>query len=206
MNDRLISTKGTEQEIGEETPVSVWQIFREFLIIGASRFGGGLVAYLQRALVGRRRWIDEKTFLEFLSISQSLPGLNTTNMAILVGDRLRGARGALAAILGVCLPGGIFMLAIGILYQQHGDQPLVTAMLKGVSAAAVGMVLSTILQLSRKALGRGVDFLFVALTVVGVLVVGQSVPRVLLLVGAVAVLFYRPQSVIQKQSHDRERM
>jgi para-nitrobenzyl esterase len=32
-------------------------------------------------------------------------------MAMLVGDRLRGLRGALAAILGVCLPGGLLMFA-----------------------------------------------------------------------------------------------
>ena len=43
-------------------------------------------------LVTKREWVDDKEFVEMLSISQTLPGLNATNMAILVGGKLRGAR------------------------------------------------------------------------------------------------------------------
>ena len=53
-----------------------------------------MVAYLRSGLVGKHQWIDDKTFVEFLSIGQTLPGLNATNMAVLVGDRLRGGPGA----------------------------------------------------------------------------------------------------------------
>ncbi len=74
-----------------------------------------------------------------LSISQSLPGLNATNMAILVGEKLRGAR-LVAAIIGICLPGAVIMYVVGIFYRSHGDHVWVTAALKGVAAAAVGMV------------------------------------------------------------------
>jgi len=38
-----------------------------------------------------------------LSISPSLPGLNATNMAVLVGEKLRGVMGAIAGIIGICL-------------------------------------------------------------------------------------------------------
>ena len=71
--------------------VTIAQIFGAFLMIGATSFGGGVVAYLRASLVGKHRWVDDKTFVELLSISQTLPGLNATNMAVLVGDRLRGA-------------------------------------------------------------------------------------------------------------------
>jgi len=112
-------------------------IFLEFLLIGATSFGGGVVAFLRNALVTKRAWISDKEFLELLSISQTLPGLNATNMGILVGDRLRGIPGALAAIVGVCLPGGALMYVVGMTYQQHGERALIAAMLKGVAAAAV---------------------------------------------------------------------
>jgi hypothetical protein len=62
--------------------VSIWEIFLEFLIIGATSFGG-VVPYLRGSLVTKRQWIDDKEFVEMLSISQSLPGLNATNMAVL---------------------------------------------------------------------------------------------------------------------------
>ena len=61
--------------------------------MGATSLGGGVVGYLRSGLVVRERWLDDVTFVELLSISQTLPGLNATNMSILVGDRLRGGMG-----------------------------------------------------------------------------------------------------------------
>jgi chromate transporter len=174
--------------------VSVWQIFVEFLLIGATSFGGGVVAYLRSGLVSKRGWLDDREFVELLSISQTLPGLNATNMAILVGDRLRGTPGAVAAIVGVCLPGATLMYIVGIAYRAHGDRPLATAALKGVAAAAVGLVLATSVQLARKSLAGNADLLFIVLTVIGVNRLHQSVPRVLIAVGLLAVLWYRPRS------------
>ncbi len=74
------------------TPPSL-QIFLEFLIIGATSFGGVSSPTCATAWSPSARWLDDKEFVEMLSISQSLPGLNATNMAMLVGDRLRGAPG-----------------------------------------------------------------------------------------------------------------
>lgn len=177
-----------------ETPrVTVAQIFLEFLVIGATSFGGGVVAYLRNGLVSKRGWVDDREFVELLSISQSLPGLNSTNMAILVGDRLRGARGALAGIVGMCLPGGILMAIVGIAYHEHGDHPLATAALKGVAAAAVGLILATAVQLGKKSLEHWMDGVFVAVTVVAVNRFHVSVLWALLAVGAAATLWYRPR-------------
>ena len=171
--------------------VSIGEIFLEFLIIGATSFGG-VVPYLRATLVGKRHWIDDREFVEMLSISQSLPGLNATNMAILVGEKLRGMMGAVVAILGICLPGGVLMYIVGTVYQQHGDHVWATAALKGVAAAAVGLILSTVVQLSKKSLAVKFDFVFLALTVLAVNRLHQSVPRTLVVVGLLAILFHRP--------------
>ena len=172
--------------------VSVLKIFFEFLLIGATSFGGGVVAYLRNALVTKHGWLDDKSFVELLSISQSLPGLNSTNMAILVGDRLRGIPGAIAAIAGMCLPGGALMFGVGMVYQQHGDHAIATAALKGVAAAAVGLILATAVQLGKRSLERTSDLVFVALTIVGVNRLHQSVLTVLVVVGLIAIIWYRP--------------
>jgi len=182
-------------ESSEAARVSVLDIFLEFLLVGATSFGGGVVAYLRNSLIVRRRWVNDKEFVEMLSISQSLPGLNATNMAILVGDKLRGWAGSLAAICGVCLPGALLMLVVGLVYQQGGDRPLVNAALKGVAAAAVGLILATVVQLSKKSLSHRFDFVFMALAVIGVNRLHQSVPRVLIVLGLLATLWYRPGSV-----------
>jgi chromate transporter len=173
--------------------VSIGQIFLEFLFIGATSFGG-VVPYLRGSLVIKRQWIDDKEFVELLSISQSLPGLNATNMAILVGGKLRRALGSLAAIIGVCLPGAVIMYVVGIFYRSHGDHVWVTAALKGVAAAAVGLILSTVVGLSKKSLAGKFDFVFMALTVIAVNRLHQSVPRTLVAVGFLAILFHRPRN------------
>jgi chromate transporter len=171
---------------------SIGDIFLEFLIIGATSFGG-VVPYLRAALVSKRQWIDDKEFVEMLSISQSLPGLNATNMAVLVGEKLRGLMGSIAAILGICLPGAVVMYVVGLVYRLHGDRDWATAALKGVAAAAVGLILYTVVNLSKKALSRKFDFVFVAATVLAVNRLHWSVPRALIIVGLIAVLFHRPR-------------
>jgi chromate transporter len=176
----------------DEARVSSGQIFLEFLIIGATSFGG-VVAYLRGSLVTKRQWIDDKEFVEMLSISQSLPGLNATNMAILVGEKLRGALGSIVAIVGICLPGAVFMYLVGMFYRIHGDHVWVTAALKGVAAAAVGLILSTVVGLSEKSLEGKFDFVFMALTVIAVNRLHLGIPHTLVVVGALAILFHRPR-------------
>jgi chromate transporter len=194
---KLAQPEGIDRGV-PPTGVSIGQIFLEFLIIGATSFGG-VVPYLRDSLVTKRHWIDDKQFVEMLSISQSLPGLNATNMAILVGQKLRGVLGGVAAIIGICLPGAVIMYIVGMFYRVHGEHVWVTAALKGVAAAAVGLILATVVGLSKKSLADKFDFVFMALTVLAVNRLHQSVPRTLIAVGLLAVLFHRPRKG-QKES------
>jgi chromate transporter len=183
---------------GNAATVSLWEIFLEFLIIGATSFGG-VVPYLRGSLVTKRHWIDDKEFVEMLSISQSLPGLNATNMAVLVGEKLGGIMGSIAGVIAVCLPGGLLMFVVGIFYHHHGEHVWITAALKGVAAAAVGLILSTVVSLSKKSLSHNFDFVFMAATVLAVNRLHLGVPRTLVAVGALAILFHHPRKA-QKES------
>jgi chromate transporter len=174
--------------------IALHQIFAAFLMIGATSIGGGLVAYLRRGLVAKRGWVDDPTFVQMLAISEALPGLNATNIAILAGDRLRGAKGAVAAILGICLPGALIMLAAAIVYGAHGDRPVVAAILATIAAAAVGLTFAVTVQLGQNLLKHVSDFAFAALTVLLVHWLHVSILVALLGVGALAIWWYRPQA------------
>jgi chromate transporter len=194
MSDAIAAAESTAAP--SQTTVSVLDIFWQFLIIGATSFGGGAVAYLRSSLVTKNKWLDDNSFLELFSISQSLPGLNSTNMAILAGDRMRGWLGALAAVLGIILPGATLMTLAGVLYGMHGARPLVTAGLKGVAAAAAGLLLATFLQLARKTLRGWLDVLFIAIAVIAVNWFHVSVLYALLGIATLATIAYRPRSTI----------
>ena len=175
-------------------PPSLRKIFWVFLVMGATSLGGGVVGYLRTGLVVRQRWLDDITFVELLSISQTLPGLNATNMAILVGDRLRGGWGALLATLGMCLPGATLMTAAAYAYGVGGDDPWSKAFLQGIAAGAVGLILVVMVQLGAKVLRTAADYVFVLATAAAVAGFGVQVPYALVVAGAVAIWWHRPRN------------
>ena len=173
--------------------MSLGLIFRTFLVIGGTSFGGGMVAYLREMLVTRRRWLDDDQFIVALEIGQTLPGLNSTNISIIVGDSLRGVAGAVAAFLGIILPGTTILLAFGILYGMQSGSSSFTAVLDGAGAAAVGLLVAVTIQVGRKELAGVTDVLLVLVTVLAVSVLHVPLPIVLATVGAAAIWIYRPR-------------
>jgi chromate transporter len=174
--------------------VSVTDIFGVFLTIGATSFGGGVVAYLRRSLVKQKAWLDDVGFLELMSISSALPGLNSTNMSILVGQRLGGVAGAVAAMIGMCLPAFIFMTIAGILYTVPRDRHLVDAALRGVAAAAVGLNMATWFQIGKKNVKGFNEAFFIVLAIIGVNHFKLSVLVVLAALSVLAIYVYRPRT------------
>lgn len=188
---------------GRASPsVTLREIFLTFLVIGATSFGGGVVAYLRSSLVTKKGWLDDDSFLEVLEISQTLPGLNATNMAVLVGDKLRGWPGALVGFLGILLPGATLILILGVLYASNSHNPSVNAILKGVGAASVGLLLAVTLQIGHKQLEKRLDVVLVVLTLVLVSFIHVMLPIVLLTVGPLAVFLYRPRVHLPHKADD----
>jgi chromate transporter len=172
---------------------SIAEIFLTFLTIGAISFGGGVVAYLRNSLVQEKKWFDDVEFLEITAISNTLPGLNATNVAILAGDRLSGPLGATAAMLGMCLPAFVFMTVAGMVYSEHHVRPIANAALRGVAAAATGLLASTWFQIGKKSLRGVYDAFFVVAAILGITYFKVGVPLTLLIVGVLAIFTYRPR-------------
>lgn len=179
----------------EEKPrprVGIGEIFLTFLVIGATSFGGGVVAYLRNSLVTKKAWLDDEGFLAALEISQALPGLNATNMSVIVGDRLRGWVGAVTAFLGMTLPGGLIVLGLGIAYGANSGNPIVNSALKGIGAASVGLLLAVTLQIGHRQLEHRLDVTLVAVTLILISFLHVPLLYVLLTVAPLAVFLYRP--------------
>jgi chromate transporter len=93
------------------------------------------------------------------------------------------------------------MLVVGILYRIHGDHAVTTAMLKGVAAAAAGLLLATVIQLGKKSLSQHYDLIFVVITVLAVNRLHQSVPRTLIVVGLAAILWHYPRKAAKESAN-----
>jgi chromate transporter len=134
------------------------------LLAGGLSFGGGAVAYLREYLVRQEGWLDDEGFLGAMEISETLPGLNAVNMAIIMGDNLRGAVGAAVAVIGMLLPGAIVVMALGILWQSNHANPNVKQFLLGIAAAAVGLLSAVTLQIGRRQFRQLPDIAVVIVT------------------------------------------
>ena len=172
--------------------IALHQIFWQFLIVGAISFGGGIVAYLKNLLVTRYRWVDSDEFIVMLSISQTMPGLNSVNIAILMGDRLRGALGAWAAAIGLLLPGGLIVMAIGLLYGINSNHPMANDVLGGVAAAAAALLTTVTWNLGERTFKKRKSLALLVLTFVLMSIVKWPLYLVLCTVLPLALFIYRP--------------
>jgi chromate transporter len=127
-------------------------LFFAFTRITLTSFGGALF-WSRRALVERYRWLTEQEFVEQLALAQLLPGANGLNLAVCVGYRFAGWRGAAASLTGFLLAPCVVIMALGILHAHYGNLPLVKSALAGMSAVAVGLLLATALRVAT-VLGR----------------------------------------------------
>jgi chromate transporter len=141
------------------SPQSPGELFRVFNRLGLQGFGG-VLPVAQYHLVERERWLSKEQFVELLSIGQVLPGPNVVNIALMIGDRYFGWRGALAALAGMLLVPMLLVLLLTSLYTRYAAVPAVAGALHGMGAVAAGLVLATALRLApslkRNPMGRSV--------------------------------------------------
>lgn len=122
-----------------EPSPTVLQLFLIFSRIGLTSFGGGISGLLLVEFVKRRPWMTEEEFLNGMSISQALPGVNVKNMAVWIGYHLRGTPGAIAGILGIVIPPAIVIVLLGTIFTKLARFDLTHIALEGAVASAVGL-------------------------------------------------------------------
>ena len=174
--------------------VSLSDLFIQFLIIGAVSFGGGIIAYERILLIEKRRWLTADEFIAYLAISQTMPGLNSVNLAVLAGDHLRGVIGACIATIGLILPGSLFVLAIGVAYTSNTDHPLANLILAGVAAAACGLLAAITYRIGDEHWKSLKSLLIIIPTFILMSVAKLNLPIVLLVMAPIAIFIYRPKS------------
>jgi chromate transporter len=139
-----------------------------FTWTGLSSLGGGRSAYFHDALVRRRRWVSHDEFVQDFTLSQVLPGPNFSNLAVALGYRLAGIPGGVWGLLSIVLPGALILLGLGALYLRGAFGPTATLLMRGLSAAVVGLVLVTSLRVTRGSLRGRRAMVVAALTFVAV--------------------------------------
>jgi chromate transporter len=179
----------TEAERTAQARVRLRQIFVSFAKIGAVLFGGGyaMLPLLEREVVDRRKWCRLEEMTDYYAMAQLVPGVVAVNTAMLIGYRLRGFWGTVAATLGVVLAPFLVILAYAIAFDQMRDSTLLANAMSGLRPAVAGLMLGVaytmFMRSCKTRLGTGVSLAVAFLT----LVCGVSAVTVILLGVAVGI-------------------
>jgi len=126
------------------------EVFAAFLRLGLTSFGGPIahLGYFHEEFVVRRRWLDEKTYVDLVALSQFLPGPASSKVGIAIGLSRAGYAGALAAWSGFTLPSAVALVLFGYGVASLGGV-LQSGWLHGLMIAAVAVVAQAVLSMMR---------------------------------------------------------
>src|SRR6185437_12019603 len=126
---------------------SLYDLFRSFVIVSISGFGGAL-PWARRMIVEQRRWMTAEEFNEAFALSQFLPGPNVVNFSVVFGSRFGGAPGAAVALAGLMGPPLIIVTVLAILYARYGELEVLGRILAGITAAATGLLIAVVAKMA----------------------------------------------------------
>jgi chromate transporter len=123
------------------------ELFRAFAIVSISGFGGAL-PWARRKIVEQKGWMTAEEFNEAFALSQFLPGPNVVNFSVVFGSRFGGAPGAAVALAGLMGPPLIIVFVLAMLYAHFGDLEVLSRILAGITAAAVGLLMAVVAKMA----------------------------------------------------------
>lgn len=170
-------------------PTSLTDLFWTFTALALQGFGG-VLAIAQRDLVEKRRWFTREEFLDEWSVAQIMPGSNMINLALMVGGRYYGLRGALSALAGMLTGPMVVLLLLAVAYSQLANNPGVAGALRGMGAVAAGLLMGAGVKLAPalkvNPLGLALCALLMVLTFVAIALLRWPLMLVIPALGVVA--------------------
>ncbi len=133
----------------------LFNLFFTFFKIGTFTFGGGwaMISIIEREIVDKHKWLKRESFLDLLAVAQSLPGILAVNIAVAIGDKLKGGKGSLVAALGTILPSFCMILIIAIFLTPDliKNNEVLSAIFKGIRPAVVALIIAPVLNSAKSA-------------------------------------------------------
>lgn len=167
------------------------QLFATFFKIGGFTFGGGwaMIPLIEREVVERHKWVSREEFIDELAVAQSLPGVLAVNMSVLIGNKLKGLKGSIAAAMGTILPSFTIILLIAIFFTHIYDNPVVESVFRGIRPAVVALILVPVVTTARSARLNKYTFLIPIIVACAIYAGGLS-PIVCIIGGAIGGYVY----------------
>jgi chromate transporter len=148
------------------SPTQLFLLFTQTSLVGF----GGVLPWVYRILVERRKVLSRRELGELLAFAQILPGPTICNLSVIIGHRHAGLVGGVAALAGMIMAPLAIVITLGIAYRHYGDLLPVRHALAGMSAVAAGLVGAMALKMARDLPRRWKNAIFAGLMFAGVAV------------------------------------
>ncbi|MFD1251728.1 Chromate transport protein [Devosia equisanguinis] len=134
----------------QQLQASVSEVFRVFLKLGLTSFGGPIahLGYFRDELVTRRKWLSESAYADLVALCQFLPGPASSQVSFALGLIRAGWGGAFAAFLAFTLPSALILLALAMTATRL-EGPLALGVLHGLKIVAVAIVAQAVWGMTR---------------------------------------------------------
>ena len=169
-------------------------VFRQFLVLGCSSFGGPVahLGYFRERFVERERWLSDDAYADLIALAGLLPGPSSSQVGMGIGLMRAGWWGGFAAWLGFTLPSAVLMILAAALLTTNPEW-IAAPWLQGLKVAAVAVVAQAVVGMQRRlAPDRQRASVMVLAAVLVLLVPSAWVQLVALAVGAIAGLCWLP--------------
>lgn len=110
-----------------------------------------MIPLIEHDVVEKNGWVPKNEFLDLLAVAQSAPGVFAVNMAVFVGYKLRGKRGALAASFGCVLPSVIIILLIALFFRRFRHIEVVNNIFMGIRPVVVALIAVPVFNVAKSA-------------------------------------------------------
>jgi len=130
------------------------ELARLFLKLGITAFGGPAahIAMMRHEVVIKRGWLTEQHFLDLIGATNLIPGPNSTEMAIHIGQERAGWKGLLIAGFCFIMPAVMITGCLAWLYKLYGQLPQVQPFMYGIKPAIIAVILAAIYPLAKKSI------------------------------------------------------
>ena len=144
----MILFQQTRSRVNMVEPFSLWVLFYTMLKIGSILYGGGyvLLAYMNTDFIERLGWITSQQLIDAVTIGQLTPGPIFTT-ATFIGYLVGNWQGAILATVGIFLPSFVVSFVLYRYVAVLKKNALLSAALKGINAASIGLMTSVSLLL-----------------------------------------------------------
>ncbi len=158
--------------------------------LGLAAFGGPAahIAMMHKECVEKRNWLSDDDFLNYLSLSQLIPGPNSTEMLMHIGAHKKRWTGLVLSGLAFIIPAAALTIALTAVYKTYGHVPQWAGFKTGIQIGVVGLIALAVHKLGKKAVVNVGHF--VVTIVAGLLtIVGVPAPIVIINMGVLYLIF-----------------